>query len=410
MTSLSAPEAAGILGVSVSTLYAYVSRGLLRSLPDGASKRRRYDANEVRLLARRRADAKRAGGVAERSLDWGVPVLESRITQIAGGRLHYRGADAIALANDATLEETAALLWDCPPARLGAASLASTGFDAVQWDDWARRWAHVAPLERTLVLLPAAAASLPRVWAQGRDAQFDAATLLLRVTTAALAGIAPGDAPVHLQLAAAWRLRRRDEADLLRRALVLCADHELNPSTFAVRCIASTGTHLFGAIAGGLAALSGPRHGGETFRAGALLDEAARAPDLDRYLALRVAHDERADGARTVLSGFAHPLYPDGDPRARALLDALHATLPDRTPLRLARALAARVEAATGLRPAIDFALAVLERTLALPDGAAFTVFAAGRTAGWIAHALEQYADGKLIRPRARYVGSDAAA
>ncbi|MET3554321.1 citrate/2-methylcitrate synthase [Burkholderia sp. 567] len=410
MTSLSAPEAAGILGVSMSTLYAYVSRGLLRSLPDGASKRRRYDADEVRLLARRRADAKRAGGVAERSLDWGVPVLESRITQIADGRLHYRGADAIALANDATLEEAAARLWDCPPARLATASPASTGFDAAQWDDWARRWAHLAPLERTLVLLPAAAASLPRLWAQGRDAQFDAARLLLRVTAAALAGSTPNDAPVHRQLAAAWQIRRRDEVDLLRRALVLCADHELNPSTFAVRCIASTGTHLFGAIAGGLAALSGPRHGGETFRAGALLDEAAHAADLDRYLALRVAHDERADGARTVLSGFAHPLYPDGDPRARALLDALHATLPDRAPLQMARALAARVEAATGLRPSIDFALAVLERTLALPDGAAFTLFAAGRTAGWIAHALEQYADGKLIRPRARYVGSDATA
>ncbi|HHY6928498.1 TPA: citrate/2-methylcitrate synthase [Burkholderia ambifaria] len=410
MTSLSAPEAAGILGVSLSTLYAYVSRGLLRSLPDGASKRRRYDADEVRLLARRRADAKRAGGVAERSLDWGVPVLESQITQIADGRLHYRGADAIALANDATLEEAAARLWDCPPARLAAAALASTGFDTAQWDDWARRWAHLAPLERTLVLLPAAAASLPRLWAQGRDAQFDAATLLLRVTAAALAGSTPNDAPVHRQLAAAWRIRRRDEVDLLRRALVLCADHELNPSTFAVRCIASTGTHLFGAIAGGLAALSGPRHGGETFRAGALLDEAARAADLDRYLALRVAHDERADGARTLLSGFAHPLYPDGDPRARALLDALHATLPNRAPLQMARALAARVEAATGLRPSIDFALAVLERTLALPDGAAFTLFAAGRTAGWIAHALEQYADGKLIRPRARYVGSDATA
>ena len=410
MTSLSAPEAAGILGVTVSTLYAYVSRGLLRSLPDGASKRRRYDADEVRLLARRRADAKRAGGVAERSLDWGVPVLESRITQIADGRLHYRGADAIALANDATLEEAAARLWDCPPARLAAASPASTGFDTAQWDDWARRWAHLAPLERTLVLLPAAAASLPRLWAQGRDAQFDAATLLLRVTAAALAGSTPNDAPVHRQLAVAWRIRRRDEVDLLRRALVLCADHELNPSTFAVRCIASTGTHLFGAIAGGLAALSGPRHGGETFRAAALLDEAARAADLDRYLALRVAHDERADGARTALSGFAHPLYPGGDPRARALLDALHATLPDRAPLQVARALAARVEAATGLRPSIDFALAVLERTLALPDGAAFTLFAAGRTAGWIAHALEQYADGKLIRPRARYVGSDATA
>ncbi|AOK05170.1 helix-turn-helix domain-containing protein [Burkholderia sp. AU19243] len=410
MTSVSAPEAAGILGVSVSTLYAYVSRGLLRSLPDGASKRRRYDADEVRLLARRRADAKRAGGVAERSLDWGVPVLESRITQIADGRLRYRGVDAVVLANSATLEETAARLWDCPPARLAATSLAAGGFDAAQWGDWTRRWMHLPPLERALVLLPAAAASLPRLWALERDAQFDTAALLLRITAAALAGAAPGNAPVHRQLAAAWRIRRRDEADLLRRALVLCADHELNPSTFAVRCIASTGTHLFGAVAGGLAALSGPRHGGETFRAGALLDEAARAADLDRYLALRVAHDERADGARTVLSGFAHPLYPDGDPRARALLDALHAAVPDRAPLRMARALAVRVETATGLRPTIDFALAVLERTLALPDGAAFTLFAAGRTAGWIAHALEQYADGKLIRPRARYVGSVAAA
>ncbi|MBU9519379.1 helix-turn-helix domain-containing protein [Burkholderia multivorans] len=410
MTSLSAPEAADQLGISVSTLYAYVSRGLLRSLPDGAGKRRRYDADEVRLLARRRADAKRAGGVAERSLDWGVPVLESRITQIADGRLRYRGADAIALANDATLEATAARLWDCAPARLAAASLDASGFDRAQWDDWARRWAHLAPLDRALVLLPAAAASLPRLWAQERDAQLDSAALLLRVAAAALADRAPSDAPVHRQLAAAWRVRRRDHTDLLRRALVLCADHELNPSTFAVRCIASTGTHLFGAIAGGLAALSGPRHGGETFRAATLLDEAARAADLDRYLALRIAHDERADGGRTALAGFGHPLYPDGDPRARALLDALHAALPQRPALRAARTLAARVEAATGLQPTIDFALAALERALALPDGAAFTLFAAGRTAGWIAHALEQSANGKLIRPRARYVGNDAAA
>ncbi|WP_302478347.1 citrate/2-methylcitrate synthase, partial [Burkholderia ubonensis] len=92
------------------------------------------------------------------------------------------------------------------------------------------------------------------------------------------------------------------------------------------------------------------------------------------------------------------------------LLGALQAAVPDRPALRAALALAARVEAATGQRPTIDYALAALERTLALPDGATFTLFAAGRTAGWIAHALEQYADGKLIRPRARYVGSDAPA
>ncbi|RQR47970.1 helix-turn-helix domain-containing protein [Burkholderia sp. Bp9126] len=410
MTSLSAPEAADVLGVSVSTLYAYVSRGLLHSLPDGASKRRRYDADEVRLLARRRADAKRAGGVAERSLDWGMPVLESRITQIADGRLLYRGADALALARDATLEAVAARLWGCPPARLAAAPVAAGGFDAAQWQDWAQRWAHVAPLERALVLLPAAAAAQPPIAWHDRDAQLDTAARLLRVTAAALAGIAPGHAPLHRQLAAAWRVRGRAGADLLRMALVLCADHELNPSTFAVRCIASTGSPLFGAIAGGLAALAGPRHGGETFRATLLLDEAARAADPDRYLAARLAHPEREAGGRTALAGFGHPLYPDGDPRAQALLDALQAAAPDRPALRAARALAARVEAESGLRPAIDYALAVLERTLALPDGAAFMLFAAGRTAGWIAHALEQYADGKLIRPRARYVGSDAPA
>lgn len=405
MTSLSAPEAADVLGVSVSTLYAYVSRGLLHSLPDGASKRHRYDADEVRLLARRRADAKRAGGVAERSLDWGMPVLESRITQIADGRLLYRGADALALARDTTLEAVAARLWGCPPARLAAG-----GFDTAQWQDWAQRWAHVAPLERALVLLPAAAATLPPIAPRDRDAQLDTAARLLRVTAAALAGITPGHAPLHRQLAAAWQVRGRAGADLLRMALVLCADHELNPSTFAVRCIASTGGPLFGAIAGGLAALAGPRHGGETFRAGLLLDEAARAADPGRYLASRLAHDEREAGGRTALAGFGHPLYPDGDPRAQALLDALQAAAPDHPVLRAARALAARVEADSGLRPAIDYALAVLERTLALPEGAAFMLFATGRTAGWIAHALEQYADGKLIRPRARYVGSDAPA
>ncbi|KFG97494.1 citrate synthase [Burkholderia paludis] len=410
MTSLSAQEAAGTLGVSVSTLYAYVSRGLLRSLPDGATRRRRYDADEVRLLARRRADAKRAGAVAERSLDWGVPVLESRITQIADGRLRYRGADAIALAGSATLEETAARLWDCPPARLATVSPGSSGFDAGCWVDWMRSWTHLAPLERALVLLPAAAASLPRRQARNRDAQLDTAALLLRIAPAALAAIAPGDAPVHRQLATAWQVTRDDEADLLRRALVLSADHELNPSTFAVRCIASTGTPLFGAIAGGLAALSGPRHGGETFRTTALLDDAIRTADLDRTLATRVAPDGRTTGRRGTLAGFGHPLYPGGDPRGRALLDALQATVPDRPALRTALAFAARVEAATGLRPTIDFALSVLQRALALPDGAAFVLFAAGRTAGWIAHALEQYADGKLIRPRARYVGSDTAA
>ncbi|WP_143293860.1 helix-turn-helix domain-containing protein, partial [Burkholderia pseudomallei] len=157
MPRLSANEAAQLLGVSVPTLYAYVSRGLLRSLADGTSKRRHYDADEVRLLARRRADAKRAGKVAERTLDWGVPVLESRITQIANGTLRYRGRDAISLAMTATLEEAAALLWECPPARVHAAPGAERWFDTARWLGRLDRWRDRPPLERALALLPAAA-------------------------------------------------------------------------------------------------------------------------------------------------------------------------------------------------------------------------------------------------------------
>lgn len=450
MPRLSANEAAQLLGVSVPTLYAYVSRGLLRSLADGTSKRRHYDADEVRLLARRRADAKRVGKVAERTLDWGVPVLESRITQIANGTLRYRGRDAISLAMTATLEEAAALLWECPPARVHAAPGAERWFDTARWLGRLDRWRDRPPLERALALLPAAAPDVSDVSdlpdappdggraappadaaparhrappdppdppdppapaaeldARRRDAQLDEAAMLLRVAAAALAARAPSAEPVHRQFAAAWRLTDPRDAELLRMALVLCADHELNPSTFAVRCIASTGAPLFGAIAGGLAALSGPRHGGETLRVAALLDGAAAARDLERYVAARIAAYECEPDARTRLPGFGHPLYPDGDPRATLLLDALVARASPNAALDGALSLVEAAQAALGDKPTIDFALVALERTLALPPRAAFALFAAGRVAGWIAHALEQRADGKLIRPRARYVGVD---
>ena len=401
-TQLTATEAAALLGISVPTLYAYVSRGMLHSAPDAHGKHRLYDAAEVRRLARRKADGKRAGKVAQKVLDWGVPVLESSITLIADGRLLYRGHDAVELARTASLEEVAALLWECSPRRLAEAAPALLG--AAQWSAWLKLWGDSTPLDRALVLLPAAAAQMPRVWAQGRDAQLDTACAVMRLLAAALISAAPSNEPMHRQLAAAWGIRNRQQIGVLRAALVACADHELNASTFTVRCITSTGTHLFGAVAGGLAALSGPRHGGESIRAAAVLDEAARAPDLDRFLATRLNPGEHGIyGA--VLSGFGHPLYPDGDPRARVLLDVLTECAPARSAIAEVHALARGVRETTGTEPNLDYALAAIERVLGLPAGAAFTLFAVGRVVGWIAHAMEQSADGRLIRPRARYIG-----
>jgi citrate synthase len=401
-THLTATEAAALLGVSVPTLYAYVSRGMLQSTPDAHGKHRLYDAAEVRRLARRKADGKRAGKVAQKVLDWGVPVLESSITLIADGRLLYRGHDAMELARTASLEEVAALLWECSPRRLSEAPPAPLG--AAQWSAWLKLWGDSAPLERALVLLPAAAAQMPRVWAQGRDAQLDTACAVMRLLAAAMISAAPSNEPLHRQLAAAWGIRNRQQIGVLRAALVACADHELNASTFTVRCITSTGTHLFGAIAGGLAALAGPRHGGGSIRAAAILDEAARAPDLDRFLATRLDHGEHSIyGA--LLPGFGHPLYPDGDPRARLLLEMLTECAPARSAIAEVHALVRAVREISGTEPTLDYALAAIERVLGLPAGAAFTLFAVGRVTGWIAHAMEQSADGRLIRPRARYVG-----
>jgi citrate synthase len=198
-----------------------------------------------------------------------------------------------------------------------------------------------------------------------------------------------GRAPVHARLARAWALGSAG-AESVRRALVLLADHELNASTFAARVAASTGAPVAAALLAGLATLSGPRHGGAADAVAALADDAAR-------LGAPAAVGRWLDGDRP-LPGFGHPLYPDGDPRARALLAT--ASL-DRGLAELRDA----VVVATGARPNVDFALLALVRAHGMPGDAPFRLFALGRSVGWAAHAIEQAASGELIRPRARYAG-----
>jgi len=223
---------------------------------------------------------------------------------------------------------------------------------------------------------------------------------LLRQNAALVAGVEPGNQPVHLLLARHWKPRDPRFADLVRAALVLCAEHELNVSAFAARVVASTGAHLHATVCTGLAALSGPRHGGATARAHTLIGQALAAPSPADHVAARW---QRGDD----LPGFGHALYPEGDPRAAALLDMLREA---RGPaLRGLEQIITAAEEASGQRPNIDLLLAALCHTHGLPAAPALVMFAAGRLAGWLAHALEQQASGMLIRPRARYVGEDAA-
>ena len=179
---------------------------------------------------------------------------------------------------------------------------------------------------------------------------------------------------------------------------MLCADHELNVSAFAARVVASTGAHLHATVCAGLAALSGPRHGGATARAYALVESARDSTDIDRFIARRWQRGED-------LPGFGHALYPDGDPRAATLLAMLRAAPVDAGTMRTLEAVIAAAEAASGRRPNVDFTLAAICLAHGLPAAPALSMFAAGRLAGWLAHALEQQAQGQLIRPRASYTG-----
>jgi citrate synthase len=197
------------------------------------------------------------------------------------------------------------------------------------------------------------------------------------------------DLPVHTHLAKAWR--KPQAQDILRRTLVLLADHELNASTFAVRVAASTGASLSACLLAGLATLTGPLHGGAARALSSLLD-AARQVGANEAVREWLHRGEP-------LPAFGHPLYPEGDPRAIALMRQFKLS-----GMFLAVRMAA--EDLTGEPPNVDFALAALADAHALPRQAPFVIFALSRSVGWIAHALEQIAAGQLIRPRARYVGS----
>ncbi|MDR3015857.1 MAG: citrate synthase family protein [Delftia acidovorans] len=384
---LNSTEATALLGVSRATLYAYVSRGLLHAHAADTPRESRYLREEVEQLARQRGQGRKPREVAQAALNWGLPVLESSITLIEQGRLYYRGEDAVDWARSHTLEETAALLWQCP----ADAAFAAHALEAAPLlPDLQQRMAG-QPCENTLLPLFTVASddAATAAWQQSPERLAAGCGALLRLLAACLLGTAPGKAPIHLQCAQAWALDAQG-ADLVRMALVLCADHELNASGFTARCVASTGASLRAAVVGGLAALTGGRHGGTTARVEALWDELGEAQAPAR-LRQRLARGE-------TLPGFGHHLYPEGDVRAALVLEML----PRQGP---AAALAAEVMALTGLAPSVDFALVALRRHLQLPPGSAFGLFALGRCAGWLAQALEQRATRQIIRPRAAYTG-----
>lgn len=372
---LSMDEACGLLGVQPQTLYAYVSRGKVEVMADPAHARRSlYRAEDVAGLVRRKQAGRKHETVAANTLFGSEPSIPTALCAFFRGRPYYRGHDAVSLARSATLEEVAQSLWE------------------------AERPVDFSSTEPTPVRKPgrdAAFAALATLAARGHSTRGRLTRVLHQESQGLVGQLADafgaqrGSGALHLRFAQGWGKSTR-VAELLRTAMVLLADHELTSSAFVARIAASTGASLPAALLAGLTTLSGPLHGDASGRVQALFSEVERLGD-DAVVAHYLS-------TGSPLAGFGHHLYPDGDPRAAALLALFE-------PPKVIARFIEKVTALTGLQPNIDVALAALVAHHRLPADSAFGLFATARSVGLLAHSLEQLGVAQVIRPRGRYVG-----
>jgi citrate synthase len=421
---IGAADAAKRLGIKPASLYSYVSRGVLTPRRGSDGRASLFDAAEIEDLARRGKPRRGAGGAEL--------VIESELTEIADDRLRFRGHDAIALATSRSFEEVASLLWtgsfDDPSAKgpwraTGEAIAAGTAAQAALPPD-------TYPLERLQVIVPAVAATDRLRLHLDPPAVIAAASGLIAAMadclppagpdaavagdSAAVAGddsaaVAGDSAAVAGDDSIAGRLatklcRRPPSAGLvaaLRAALVLAADHELAASTLAARVAASVRADPYAVVGTGLGTMSGALHGGASLGAEVLLASAIGPADAPRVVGELLRRGER-------IPGLGHFVYQTGDPRAMLLLDLIRAAAPDSGRLAVAEAVLAEAGRRALPAPNIELALAVLASVAGMVPGAGEAVFAVARTAGWLAHALEEYARATPIRPRGVYIGHPA--
>jgi len=399
-------EAARRLGIKEASLYSYVSRGLLSRRKVAGARSSLFNAAEVESLARR---GRPRGGSGPKEL-----VIETALTEIIDDTLWFRGINAMELAARANLEDVAQLMWtgSLPAPGAGAAGTesawrASDEAVAVGSAAQAALPATTLPLERLQVIVPALAATDPLRLHLDRPAVIAAGRCLIAgmVDCMPLVGSAPTAGTIAERLVS--RLcpvpPRPGMPDVIRAALVLLADHELAASTLAARVAASVRADPYAVVGTGLGAVGGALHGGASFGAETMLRAAGKPADAVRAVGELLRRGER-------IPGFGHFVYEDTDPRAVFLMNLIRQTAPDSQRLAVAEAVLSEARGRALPAPNIDFALAVLVTVGDMIPGAGEMIFAVARAAGWLAHALEEYARNTPIRPRGIYTGPIAAA
>jgi citrate synthase len=356
------------LNVSAQTLYAYVSRGLVRAIrhPDDSRKSLYFSIDVDHLIARQTRGRSRQE-IARSTVDFGEPVFQSKVSSIDSGQFYYRGKNAVDLSRTANLEDVFELLCK---AQVNDSTNTGKSYYISK---------HRTPFARFIDAL--ANQAIQNNAFGNKPAAFN--LLKLMASNAVKHQGIKNNQLIHQQLANAWSSDPR-AADLIRRALVLSADHELNASTYASRITASAGASLAACLLTGISTLSGSYHGGLTDLCSEWMLESAKGDS---------GEIELIEGQ--LPPGFGHRLYPNGDPRAVEILKCCPAP---KSWQGISRTI---LKSNSSGHPTLDFGLATLEYQLKLPKGAGFSIFAVGRTVGWLAHCFEQRKTGSLIRPRA---------
>lgn len=401
---LTGSQAAEFLGVKSATLYAYASRGLVESIPSSKGRERCYRLSD--LIKLRQSSRGFKSSKDTESAVWTGPVIKSSITEITSSGHSYRGTDAIALAlEDKPFELVAELIWAGGGSQKSWSKLKPL---PIPRQAKSMILADIDQLDLLKFLLATLEITEPRPRKLLADDAIEAARQVV-VTMAASLGISEGrdkyisngNYPIAETLLHALSGNNSTERpQIMNRCLVLCADHELNASAFAARVAASCDSSLYSCLLSALGTFTGSLHGSASKRAEDIVNGSLRYKTVKAWLKDYLSQFDR-------VPGFGSDLYEAGDPRARLLIETAQSISSPSKQLKRLVEIVEFVRDQLGKEPNLDVGLAAISYGLALPPGSGSAIFAVSRTAGWIAHAIEQRLYGGMIRPRARYIGKE---
>lgn len=404
---LSRDEAIAILKIQPQTLYAYVSRGIIHRYTNSLNNTSMYSKEDVEKAKTRSASRSKSPV----SLSGNSAVLNTSLTEITTGGPRYRNRLATALAKQGwSFETVAEYLWTgdwMEELEAWHGGNPSVGM-ADDLDRIFRRHEdlHLIQWFTAVAMGLSIEEGTRRERLQIGETPLTTARRMIRVMAGVFglvgpsrnySAVRPGESIAAGIIRALGAKREAEATAAINRALVLVADHELNPATLSARIAASGGVDMHSCICAALSVHYGTLIGRGCDRIAALIEPNASVDEATATI-------KRMTDVGRIPPGFGHPLYPVGDPRTPLLLELAKNVSGRHTADMPLLAAADYVYKRLRLKPRVEFGVLALTRSLELPDQAASGLIALGRTSGWVAHILEQRLAGFLIRPRARYI------